>query len=66
MPVLKCPNCQRTVTYTDPVEVPWRPFCSQRCKLVDLSKWLNEEYRISEELPEERTDRDLPRSEDGD
>ena len=25
---------------------PWRPFCSERCKLIDLSKWLGEEYRV--------------------
>ena len=27
------------------------PFCSERCKAVDLSKWLNEEYAISAPLP---------------
>jgi endogenous inhibitor of DNA gyrase (YacG/DUF329 family) len=26
------------------------PFCSERCRLVDLGKWLNEEPRISEPL----------------
>jgi hypothetical protein len=29
---------------------PPGPFCSERCKLVDLGKWLGEEYRISEPL----------------
>ncbi|MCE2401906.1 DNA gyrase inhibitor YacG [Candidatus Poribacteria bacterium] len=28
------------------------PFCSNRCKSIDLGKWLNEEYRISMPLPE--------------
>ena len=28
------------------------PFCSKRCKSIDLGKWLNEEYRISTPLPE--------------
>ncbi len=34
------------------------PFCSNRCKAIDLGKWLNEEYRISTPLPdaEELTD----------
>ncbi len=50
MPTLECPICQRTVTYTSKEEVPFRPFCSQRCKLVDLGRWLTEEYRISEEI----------------
>lgn len=30
---------------------PGFPFCSPRCKLIDLGKWLNEEYRISLPLP---------------
>ena len=27
------------------------PFCSARCKLIDLNKWLNEDYKISTPLP---------------
>jgi endogenous inhibitor of DNA gyrase (YacG/DUF329 family) len=27
----------------------WRPFCSERCKLIDLGAWASEEYRIPEE-----------------
>ncbi|MDM8004795.1 MAG: DNA gyrase inhibitor YacG [Phycisphaerae bacterium] len=54
MPKLECPICQRTVTYASNREVPFRPFCSKRCKLVDLGRWLNEEYRISEEVPPEQ------------
>lgn len=27
------------------------PFCSERCKLIDLNKWLNEDYKISTPLP---------------
>ena len=26
---------------------PWSPFCGERCKLIDLGKWLGEEYRIA-------------------
>jgi endogenous inhibitor of DNA gyrase (YacG/DUF329 family) len=40
------------VQYTRREEVPFRPFCSERCKLVDLGRWLNEEYRITEEVPD--------------
>ncbi len=29
------------------------PFCSKKCKSLDLSKWLNEEYRISMPIPED-------------
>ncbi len=27
-------------------ENPWRPFCSERCKMVDLGRWAMEDYRI--------------------
>jgi endogenous inhibitor of DNA gyrase (YacG/DUF329 family) len=30
------------------------PFCSRRCKLIDLGKWLSEEHAISESLPPEQ------------
>ncbi len=53
MPTLECPTCRAKVTYQTAAEIPFRPFCSRRCQLVDLGKWLNEEYRISEELPPE-------------
>jgi endogenous inhibitor of DNA gyrase (YacG/DUF329 family) len=34
---------------------PYRPFCSERCKLIDLGKWAGEKYRVptKERLPEE-------------
>ena len=52
MPKLKCPQCGAEVAYVSPKDVPFRPFCGKRCKLIDLGKWLNEEYRISEEIAE--------------
>jgi hypothetical protein len=42
---LICPICKNTTTWE---ENPWRPFCSERCKLIDLGKWVSEEYRIEE------------------
>jgi endogenous inhibitor of DNA gyrase (YacG/DUF329 family) len=36
----------------------WRPFCSERCKLADLGRWLSEDYRVPDEAP--RPDRDEP------
>jgi endogenous inhibitor of DNA gyrase (YacG/DUF329 family) len=44
---IRCPICN---TQTDFFADPLGPFCSDRCKMVDLSKWLGEEYRISEPL----------------
>lgn len=45
--LVRCPICGATADFfADPIG----PFCSQRCKLVDLGKWLKEDYRISEPL----------------
>ncbi len=46
MRTLICPTCRKSVRYDDPAEVPDRPFCSERCRLVDLGKWFSEQYRI--------------------
>jgi uncharacterized protein len=32
-----------------PIEPPWRPFCSERCRLLDLSRWLEDDYRVAGE-----------------
>lgn len=39
---LKCPICRKEV----PFGAPEMPFCSERCRLIDLGKWAEEEYRI--------------------
>ena len=39
-----CPNCGATVEWT-PAE-RWRPFCSERCKVIDLGGWASEAYRV--------------------
>jgi endogenous inhibitor of DNA gyrase (YacG/DUF329 family) len=52
---LECPTC-KTVLEDVPDDYPPRPFCSGRCKLVDLHAWLNEEYRVSEPLPADADD----------
>jgi endogenous inhibitor of DNA gyrase (YacG/DUF329 family) len=41
-----CPICKKVIENA-PEDFPPRPFCSPRCKLVDLENWLNEAYRIS-------------------
>jgi len=40
----KCPGCGKAVNFEDN---PFRPFCSERCKMADLGSWLKGEYRIS-------------------
>jgi endogenous inhibitor of DNA gyrase (YacG/DUF329 family) len=39
----KCPTCGKAIEWQDN---PWRPFCSERCKLIDFSRWANGEYRV--------------------
>ena len=42
----RCPSCKKSVK-TDPAERPSDfPFCSERCRLLDLSRWLKGEYKI--------------------
>jgi len=50
-----CPIC-KTVIEAERDEQPFRPFCSQRCKLADLHNWLSGAYRIS--TPMQPTDLD--------
>ncbi|MCX6980945.1 MAG: DNA gyrase inhibitor YacG [Verrucomicrobia bacterium] len=46
-PTTKCPICRKPADFDTP---PAGPFCSARCKMLDLGKWLGEDYRISEPL----------------
>ena len=46
---MKCPICNRPAPYEGN---PYRPFCSERCKLIDFGAWVNEEYTVpAEEKP---------------
>lgn len=41
-----CPTCGKPVTWTP--DAKWRPFCSERCRLIDLGDWIDERRRIDE------------------
>lgn len=41
---VQCPICKGATEWK---ENSYRPFCSERCKLIDLDHWLSERYRIS-------------------
>ena len=43
--LVTCPNCRQTAEYS--LQNTYRPFCSERCKLIDLGLWANEEYTIA-------------------
>lgn len=53
-----CPSCNRAVLAR--AENPCFPFCSDRCKAVDLGRWLGGEYRIPVTSPDEDDDGALP------
>ena len=40
---VKCPTCNKSVNWEDTI---YRPFCSERCKMIDLGKWANEQYSM--------------------
>jgi endogenous inhibitor of DNA gyrase (YacG/DUF329 family) len=44
---VKCPTCKRSVEWSE--NSAYRPFCSERCRLIDLGAWLTEQHRIPDE-----------------
>lgn len=53
---VKCPKCQGPSKWENN---PYRPFCSERCRLLDLGHWLSGDYSIpDEELASDEEDED--------
>jgi hypothetical protein len=50
---VECPHCGKPVPWTD--ESKWKPFCSERCRLIDLGDWLSDKHAIpaEESLPDQ-------------
>ena len=46
MPLVKCPNCSKESEYTGN---EFRPFCSERCKLIDFGVWVDGGYALPAE-----------------
>ncbi|MBL8405129.1 MAG: DNA gyrase inhibitor YacG [Dechloromonas sp.] len=42
---VRCPQCGDDALWAP--ENPWRPFCSERCKQIDLGCWASDSYRIA-------------------
>jgi len=55
MRAVKCPRCGTQVDWD---ANPFRPFCSERCRLLDLGAWLGEKYVIPGPLRDESSDDD--------
>jgi endogenous inhibitor of DNA gyrase (YacG/DUF329 family) len=48
---IKCPHCRKE---TQLQGNPFRPFCSERCKMIDLGTWASEGYRVpGEKMPQD-------------
>jgi uncharacterized protein len=43
---MRCPTCGKKAEWKDN---PMRPFCSERCKLIDFGHWVDEDYRVPTE-----------------
>lgn len=48
-----CPKCGKVYAFVSIEEFKPYPFCSERCRLIDLGSWLNEEYQIAKNLQDE-------------
>ena len=48
--MLQCPICEKMF---DPQQSPAVPFCSRRCKLLDLNRWLEEKYGLPHQAEDE-------------
>lgn len=54
--IVKCPVCGKDVEWKEANR--YRPFCSERCKQIDLGAWADEKYKVSAVDEDEKTDSD--------
>jgi len=57
-PIVTCPHCGKEHQWD--TNNRFRPFCCERCKLIDLGKWANEEYRVGQPANEEEQEFTAP------
>ena len=60
---VSCPRCGTQVAWSP--DNPYRPFCSERCKLIDLGDWAMEKYRVPVEEDKDAPDAKGPDEESG-
>jgi uncharacterized protein len=59
--LVTCPTCKRKVAWS--AESPFRPFCSERCRLIDLGAWISEQRGIAgEDAPDSDAPSDIPKT----
>lgn len=56
-PIVTCPTCKKKLVYSS--ANPFRPFCSERCKLIDLGAWAEEKRTVAGRQVNEDEDADL-------
>jgi uncharacterized protein len=49
-----CPTCKKLIEYS--INNKFRPFCSERCQMIDLGDWANENFKIPDNKPPELDD----------
>ena len=47
--LVACPNCKKLIEYN--LSNQFRPFCCERCQMIDLGDWANENHRIPDNSP---------------
>ncbi len=58
--VVKCPSCSKPVVWG--AAATYKPFCSDRCRLLDLGAWASEEYAIPAATPPDLDDFDTAKT----
>ncbi|RPI27524.1 MAG: DNA gyrase inhibitor YacG [Acidobacteria bacterium] len=58
----RCPNCKKKVSRDN----PYLPFCSKRCRLLDLGRWLGGEYHVAGEKVAQEQEETAEQERDGD
>ena len=60
--IVKCPTCSKSVAWNDSSE--YKPFCSKRCKLIDLGEWASEGHKIAGQQLDPHTVEELAKLKD--
>lgn len=60
--VVNCPQCGSPVQWI--AAARWKPFCSERCKLIDLGEWAAERYRVAGAEPPDENETAEPEKPD--
>ena len=60
--IVKCPTCSKSVAWSDSNE--YKPFCSKRCKLIDLGEWASEGHKIAGQQLDPHTVEELAKLKD--